>query len=482
MNEQDRIKRTGFDYIIRELGVITPGAHQRVRKISFYTDRQELESLLSEFSKKHDYFQANPQLVKKLREVLRDIRDITRTCELLTRGHTLDDIQLFEIKSFSLRFSDIRAMLSGSKLYDDLPDIEEVIRILDPEETRISSFYIYDAYSDELTELRASMRKLQRDVTEEARIENRHSLDELQKGAERLESQIRKELSRRLMLHAGEIGEAIEATICLDIDIAKSLQVERFGLNRPVFVEERAIEYLGLFNPELDQEMRCSGKRFQPVDVSLTTPVTVLTGANMSGKTVLLRTLALSQIMAQAGFYVPAESASIPVFRKIFFFSGDYEDIGKGLSSFAHEMSELAAVLRERCLNTPMLLLLDELARNTNPHEGTAIVNALVKYLSKMDVVAFISTHYDNIGDFDKTRFLRIRGLSGCSIEQVISADSLINSIDHRLVELPNPAASPREALLIARAVGVPDEVISGAEQYMKIVKGETEHDKQTES
>ena len=480
MNEQDRIKRTGFDYILRELGVITPGAHQSIRNITFHTDKQELESLFSEFSKKHEYFRANPQLVRKLREALRDIRDITRTCEGLARGHTLDDIQLFEIKSFSMRFADIRAMLSGAMLYSGLPDLEEVIRILDPEGAKISSFYIYDAYSDELGELRASMRALQRDIdiAEEVRVENRQSLDELKKSAERLESQIRRELSRNLVQHARKIGEATEATVCLDIDIAKSLQVERFGLTRPVLVEGRAVEYLGLFNPELDQEIRHRGKRFQPVDVSLTTPVTVLTGANMSGKTVLLRTLALSQLMAQAGFFVPAESARLPVFRKVFFFSGDFESIGKGLSSFAHEMAELATILRERRLTTPMFLLLDELARNTNPHEGTAIVNALVEFLSRMDVVAFISTHYDNIEDSGKTRFLRIRGLSGFSSEAAFSAEAIINSIDHRLVELPNPATSPREALLIARSVGIPEEVISIAEEHMKTMKGETEDDR----
>lgn len=481
MDDYSMFERTGFDFIIRQLSVVTPLAHRKMRMLQLSSSKQELEAVFADFFRKHNYFRGNPVLVRRLRDSLKDIRDITRTCEELRPGVMLDDIQLFEIKNFSLRFSEIKALLEESGLYEELPDLEEAIRVLDPEGSRISSFYVYDAYSDELKDLRSAICAIREDSRAIRSCNVHEELLGLERQAERLENRIRKKLSGMLIVHSATLRKALEQVTHLDIDIAKSLLVDRFGFTNPELVEEQAVEYRGLFNPEIDQKLRDKGKKFQAVDVSLEKPVTVLTGANMSGKTILLRTIALSQVMAQTGFFVPAVQARIPVFKRVFFFSGDYETVRSGLSSFAHEMTELAQVLKDRTSSFPMLLLLDELARNTNPQEGTAIVNALVEVLARMSVVALISTHYDNIESFEGTRFLKIKGLSERLQKGAFSVETLLQDIDHQLVEV-TPGEVPHEALLIAQAVGIPEEVVEAARKHIDSMKGALKNGKQAES
>ena len=71
-----------------------------------------------------------------------------------------------------------------------------------------------------------------------------------------------------------------------------------------------------MFNPELRISLEAAGKRFQPVNIRLTTGPTVITGANMSGKTVLLHSVELAQYMLQFGFYIAAERAEIALWTK----------------------------------------------------------------------------------------------------------------------------------------------------------------------
>ena len=122
------------------------------------------------------------------------IKDIRGTISRIEENHNLDDIELFELKNFSLLAMDIRLLLETGKIdIIRIPDLEPVIDILDPDKMRIPYFYIYDAYSTELADLRHEIKKLkQSGKADEKQVEKLYFRSIL------LEDEIREKLSGQL--------------------------------------------------------------------------------------------------------------------------------------------------------------------------------------------------------------------------------------------------------------------------------------------
>ena len=133
----------------------------------------------------------------------------------------------------------------------------------------------------------------------------------------------------------------------LDVVIAKAMQARDWGLTRPAITQDTT-SFRGLFNPELRISLEAAGKRFQPVNIRLTTGPTVITGANMSGKTVLLHSVELAQYMLQFGFYIAAEKAEMALVDEVHCSIGDGQDQLSGLSSFAAEMMRMDELYKKR--------------------------------------------------------------------------------------------------------------------------------------
>src|SRR5262249_5575388 len=116
-----------------------------------------------------------------------------------------------------------------------------------------------------------------------------------------------------------------------------------------------------------------------PVDVVVIPPTTVLliTGPNTGGKTVALKTAGLLALMAQAGLFVPAAEAKLPIFRSIFADIGDEQSIAANLSTFSWHVTNIAAM--DRALALPALVLLDEIGAGTDPLEGGALGVAIIE-------------------------------------------------------------------------------------------------------
>ena len=207
-----------------------------------------------------------------------------------------------------------------------------------------------------------------------------------------------------------------------------------------------------MFHPQVRDALERGGKKFQPVDIGFAHVPTLITGANMGGKTVVLKTLTLCQYLFQFGFGIPASEASIAIKDDIMFCIGDEQSIEKGLSSFAAEMKNIDAVIKASRKERRLLALIDEPARTTNPTEGTALVQALLKVLAPKRMSLVMTTHYDI--EPGAARCLRVRGFDG-------------GSMNYSLVEVEDGEV-PHEALNIAQSLGIDPEWITLAREELE--------------
>jgi len=142
------------------------------------------------------------------------------------------------------------------------------------------------------------------------------------------------------------------------------------------------------------------GRRFVPNDIILEEGerIRILTGPNMSGKSTLIRQVALIVLMAQIGSYVPASSARLGVVDRIFTRIGAQDEIQAGQSTFMVEMVETANILHHATNRS--LLILDEIGRGTSTYDGVSIAWAVVEYLHnhpRLRSKTLFATHYHEL-------------------------------------------------------------------------------------
>lgn len=368
---------------------------------------------------------------------LQGVKDIRTTIGNLKRLAVLDDIELFEVKHLALLSTDVSRLLLGHGMADAvaIPPLDEVIDILDPDGLKISTFYIYDSYCEQLRDLRAMMRK------------QPERQDELLLEAGEIEAGVREELSAKLAPFATAIENALTALAQIDVLIAKALQMKQMQLCFPLLSGDGSSRYEAMFHPQVKKALNARGREFQPVDIAFGMSPTLVTGANMGGKTVVLKTLALCQYLCQYGFGIPASAAVIAPKEEIYFCIGDEQSIEKGLSSFAAEMKSIDAVIKASRSGRKILALIDEPARTTNPTEGTALVQSLLTVLSGSDISLVMTTHYDI--EPGGARCLRVKGFDN-------------GVMNYQLVEVEDGEV-PHEALTIARSLGIDSEWIDEA-------------------
>jgi len=352
-----------------------------------------------------------------IKHALCGLQDIRGTLTRLQNGDVMDDIQLFEIKHLARI-----AKMIGTY------EVSEVIEILDPNREDVDTFYIYDIYDERLRELR-KQNKVDNDAEMLARVME-------------VEDEVRRNLSEKLKPHALDLLDLLESLGLIDYRIGKREMAISQNLTRPTITPD-AWQYQSLVNLEVKENIK---ERYQPIDISFGMVPTVVTGMNMGGKTVLLKSVGMAQELLQHGFFVPAASARMALVNSVMYSIDDNQSAQDGLSSFAAEMLCIDQIIKAIKINNRSLVLIDELARTTNPVEGCLIVNRVVDILAKTAVPAFVTTHYDGIeGDI---RRLRVRGL-----RDEFDGDWR-EAIDYSLVETKRDEV-PHEAMRVARALGI---------------------------
>ena len=441
-------EKIGFDYIIDTLDIVSKLGRKSLKKVEFSKDPIELEKEYENIHSVILLLEKNPKIYTTIKRKLSALKDIEGIVNRLSNGYILDDIELFEIKIFSMISQEIYEILREEYKFLAPQNLEKVIDILDPDKLRIASFHIYSSYSIELSEVRKAIKETKDETLYETEMQ--------------LEDDVRKVISRKLSNYNQVLKSSVKRLGYLDLVLAKAHQTKKFNLVRPVFGDKTELK--GIFNPKVLKILEEKEKKYQKVDIALHNGVTVITGANMSGKTLTLKTLGLVQNMAQMGFYIPAIKGTIQLVDEICLSIGDTQSLEEGLSSFAGEMLEIDRIVKKIKKGVRPLVLIDELARTTNPQEGRALLKSVISILNNYFIESVITTHYDQVGE--EVIKLRVAGIKRDELEESISYENIEDYIDYSLIEVDDDSV-PEEALTIGKLLKIDEDIINNAYKYL---------------
>lgn len=480
-------EQVGCSFIIDKLEVITSFGIEEKKNIKPYKNRSLLIEELENVDILIASINIHKQSVDNIQRVFCKLKDIRNTLNRCKENITLDEVELFEVKSFALLIEEL--LLAYNSLEIAIKGIsfnrlEKVIAILDPEHKKLAAFHIYEQYSEKLKYIRQEKRRLETEIYKERDAEKLLKLKEkrLQEVLKEEEEElvIRKTLTKTLSSYTAAMEENIKSIGRLDILIAKAKLAMEYNAVKPDITEEFKIKFIDVYNPQIVELLKVKQKKFTPITINLEKGSSVITGANMGGKSVALKTTVLNLFLAQCGFFVFARVAELPVVDFIYFISDDMQDISQGLSTFGAEIITLKEVI-EDAKGGRGYIALDEFARGTNPKEGFYLIKALCRYLNGLSSISLISTHYDKVVEKDMVHY-QVTGLKNVNLEalkhridlnRLKSIDILQENMEYTLERVSEKESVPEDALNIAILLGLQSEIIEEARVFYEKGLGE---------
>ena len=532
-------RETGLDFVVSAINLQTPfGVKQIKEQEPFIPGEEELlREELARIRKMMDIAAASPKDIGLLLETFMVMKDNTFSIER-AKTSVLSVVEIFELKSLLLQMLKVRTLADRLDFPQEFvpEDTEALLDVLDPDGSRLNTFYIYDSFSEKLEQLRREKKEKDREIRKQQKVgkelvkqkyglsltpkfemvvskSDRQSIkmideisemtrtdedymsvtfsltpteevEKLMKECDGLMSMIEdEELNVREML-SKEISKYEEVLLencrrigALDITLSKALYAEKHNCVMPEIVDEHILEFEDGRNLQLEEALKArKGGDYCPVSMKLADGVTCITGANMGGKTISLKLAGMVSILAQYGFFVPCKSARVGLSNYMQILIGDSQSIERGLSSFGSEMEELKEILdnsKERSL-----LLIDEIASGTNPVEGLALTRSLVDHIKAKPYITLMTTHFETVTEDKDVKNLQVMGLAGADFDKLdkelryAKKKDRINIIskymDYRLTVVDDAAKIPKDALNIAKMLGIDNSIIERAKDYIK--------------
>ena len=455
---QDKMKEVpGLMFVADSMELMSAAGRRRMLEQPLLINPQQLEheqqavailrELLGEPS-------ASQSLVL-LRHQLMQLHDIHHTLKSLQSHIILNEVELFEIKNLAFLCAQSRKALTAMQAdgFFQLPDLSEVFHLLDPDQTAIPTFYIYDSYDPRLPPLRKKMKSA-----------DDKEMAELMAEQNDIQQQVIARLCDQLHPFAPRLTDALDQLAYIDFTLARATLAQEWDLSRPDATAASPLTLESLFNPRLKLHNEAAGLRYQKVNLDLTHGVTLVTGANMAGKTVLLKSIGVAQLMYQFGFPVPASYARMEPVDDVVFCIGDDQNEMNGLSSYASEITRISEVLHHS-EKEHLMVLIDEPARTTNPIEGKALVQAIADILRRRGSITMITTHYSQLGI--DCRRLRVRGFVESLSDMPLTPESINRFIDYSLIADTSDEV-PQEALRIAELLECYPGLIQQARHFLQ--------------
>ena len=200
------------------------------------------------------------------------------------------------------------------------------------------------------------------------------------------------ELSQKLMPYTNSLHQNHYVLARLDVVNAKALYAHELRATEPIIDANNYVAIWQAWHPLLEREKAVAndiilGEEYQAI---------VITGPNTGGKTILLKTVGVIQLMAQMGLYIPAgENSRVGVFTEIFADIGDEQSIEQNLSTFSSHMSNIVSILKQ--INDKSLILIDEIGSGTDPQEGSSLAIAILDYIASKQSYVIASTHFPEL-------------------------------------------------------------------------------------
>lgn len=244
------------------------------------------------------------------------------------------------------------------------------------------------------------------------------------------------------------------------LDVLQSFAVvsENYHFIKPTLTKNHSIDIVGGRHPVVEKVM--GRQSYVPNDVKMADNVDILliTGPNMSGKSTYMRQLALTVVLAQMGCFVPAESATLPIFDQIFTRIGAADDLIAGQSTFMVEMQEANRAIQNA---TPQsLILFDEIGRGTATYDGMALAQAIIEFVhNHVHAKTLFSTHYHELTVLDQT----LTKLKNVHVGAVEKDGDLV--FLHKMEDGP---ADKSYGIHVAKLAGMPEELLGRADKILK--------------
>jgi DNA mismatch repair protein MutS len=314
-------------------------------------------------------------------------------------------------------------------------------------------------------ERRATISHAERYVTPELKTQEAHILA-TEDRVKDLEYDLFVEVRREVAKHTARLQSAARILAQLDTLAALAEAAARYGYVKPLVDDGDVIEIREGRHPVVERFLG-EGETFVPNDARLDGEgqrVIILTGPNMSGKSVFIRQVALIVLLAQMGSFVPVSSAHLGLTDRIFTRVGASDDIAQGRSTFLVEMSETSHILRHATPHS--LIVLDEVGRGTSTYDGISLAWAIAEELHNVvGAKTLFATHYHELTQLEAADSIREYGGA------VKNYTMAIRERGDEVVFLRQVVAGGAEksfGIHVARLAGLPPRVIERAEQVLK--------------
>ena len=296
------------------------------------------------------------------------------------------------------------------------------------------------------------------------------------------EQKVLKELSSQIRKERGNIAGYLQAVERADVLFAKARLALEYSMTRPRLRKFPAPPAMkkARFIP-LEAKLKALKLKYTPLTFKFSRRVNIIHGSNMGGKTVALKTLAFTQLLAQTGFFVPAEAYETCVYEKIHVVGDEETGRAEGLSSFGLEMNAFAHAYADT--GRPCLILMDEFARTTNSDEATALLSAVNEdFCGNESILAFIATHFSRLAPQKNAAFLRMKGFDNAAFSAYFSGKTpmelteklkMLNKFMDYEIAINTVQGGIHDAIKIARILGVSGRIIERAQNFMAAA-GET--------
>ncbi|MBS1416213.1 MAG: hypothetical protein HPY94_03620 [Clostridia bacterium] len=465
----------GLKYILDRTEPCSAPGKNALKKIEFYTPdaKEELLTELENVEKLKQAVALRAKEISQLESVFFHLKDLHNTFDRLSRA-TLDEVELFELKAF------LRLTRQASGIAETLSEkyglkavafrkTEKAFELLEADKGE--GFFVDDALSEKLLAARreketanAALARAKNEA-ELAAARQRHLNAAAKEDAAQEEA--RERLSALLRPFAEDFAFNSELAGRLDLMLAKARLAYASDAIKPI-VGGDELKLIQMTNPEIEEKLRLRDSDFTPVSIEANRGVTLITGANMGGKSVALKTIALNVLLAQLGYFVYAREARVPLFDFVEIVNENMQSVDRGLSTFGGEIVKLNSVMERLKKGMFGLCLMDEFAGGTNFEEGSRIFRAVERALNEMNGIFILTTHFDGVSA-DAKALYQVKGLSGADLKSLdreieSGADGtelIAQYMDYGLVRVDDKTKGvPKDAVAVCRLLRIDQDVL----------------------